>query len=322
MDKSIKTMINWIKNKIALLSIAMSGIEKNALGQNKEQLSIPITQERRHTQGQLADSLLHGETSQEVLNLKWRTYKILRATSGLRTQITGYDDEGMPITKTSKADKKRGLSKIKLDEFDKYNLEMVIDNSPISTGGNDVMDNKYINVLDEATINYDDKGNIVSATHGEISGEEYYATYKSELPIKVTRLEASKFSLETFTKKLSIRMVSKTERLLEFYVSKYPDEYDRKSRLFISEIKKAIESPSHSDMLDIKEVGFITYNSIGVDDFLEYQYKILKFDKIIEFNGHYVIKFRAEVSVDGNDILEEHRVEVLDKKYENKEAKK
>ena len=56
----------------------------------------------------------------------------------------------------------------------------------------------------------------------------------------------------------------------------YPDEYDRKTRLFISEVKKAIENPMSVNMLDIEEVIFVTYKSIGVDDFLEFKssYKI------------------------------------------------
>ena len=54
---------------------------------------------------------------------------------------------------------------------------------------------------------------------------------------------------------------------------------------------------------------------------MEYQYDILSFDKIIEFNGYYVIKFKAKVIINGEDILEQHRIEELDKKYETKEKK-
>ena len=76
-----------------------------------------------------------------------------------------------------------------------------------------------------------------------------------------------------------------------------------------------------ANMLDIKNVSFVTYKTIGASDYLEYEYKITSFDKIIEFNGNYVIKFIADITIDGKDILEEHRVESLDKKYANKEKK-
>jgi len=106
--------------------------------------------------------------------------------------------------------------------------------------------------------------------------------------------------------------------MLEFYVSKYPDEYNRTSRLFISEVKKIMNDGIKSTMLDLKNVNFITYKTLGSDDFLEYEYDNISFDKIVEFNGYYIVKFIGKVKISGNDILEIHRVAELDKKYEQK----
>lgn len=312
----------WIRRRIAILSLAMAGVEKGLLGQKGENLSEDINQEQRHTQGTLADSLKQGQITQEVRNLRWRTYKVLKATDNINAEIKGYDDKGQPIYTIRKTDKKKGLDKIKLDVFDKFMLEMVVDNSPIVTSGNDAMDNDNIELLSEAIINHNDKGEVTSATHGTISGEQYFATNKSEIPVKIVRENTPKFEIETYTKRLNIRTISKTERLLEFYVSIYPDEYNRRSRFFISDLKKAIENPRTSDMLDIYGVEFVTYKTLGSDDFLEYQYAIKSFDKIVEFNGYYVIKFIAEVVVNGKDILENHREVELDIKYDNKEKKK
>jgi hypothetical protein len=311
----------WIGKNLGVLSLALSNVEKNALSQTGEGLSADVTQTRRMTQGQLADSLVNGEITQEVLNLKWRTYKILKATEGVTAEIVGYDNDGMPITRVTKRDNKKALKKVKVDDVDNFSVEMVIDNSEIAFGGNDAMDNEYVSIYDQVEINYDDKGEIVSASHGQIDGVEYFATNKAEKPIKINRDETSSFSLENFTKKLVVRKINKTQKMLEFYVSSYPDEYNRTSRLFISAIKKAIENPQHSNMLDFKSVEFVTYKSLGVSDFLEFQYNIESFDKIIEFNGSYVIKFIANVIVDGKDIMEEHRVEELDKKYADKAKK-
>jgi hypothetical protein len=314
---------NWFKRKMAILSLAMSGVEKNALGQKGDSLDKTINQERRHTQGQLMDSLKQGEVTQEVMNLRWRTYKILKATEGVTAEITGYDDDGMPITKMRKTDKKKGLSKIKLDTFDSYPLEMVVDNTPVASGGNEAMDNTFINVYDEVQKNFNEDGELISATHGEIKGDDYFATNKADLPIKIGRMFFPKFEIENFAKKLNVRKVNDAGiRLLEFYISMYPDVEDRKTRLLISDIKKAINNPVTATFLEIKEVGFITYKTLGVEDFYEYQYDIIELDKIIEFNGHYVIKYLAKVRVDAKDILDEHRVSELDDKYDRKEAKK
>lgn len=308
---------NWFKRKMAILSLAMSNVEKNALGQQGETLSSDVNQTQRHTQGQLADSLKQGEITQEVMDLRWRTYKILRETEGVTAEIVGYDEDGMPIVKTKKVNRKLGLKKIKLDPSDTHKLEMVVDNSEIVIGGNQAMDNENISILDEVLKGENENGDIV-ATHGIINSVEYYATNKSERPIMIVRDVLPNFYLENFTLKMNVRTINETDKMLEFYVSKYPDEYNRTSRLFISEIKKIMTDGIKSTMLDLNEVNFISYKTLGTDDFLEYEYDNLSFDKIVEFNGCYIVKFIGKVKTDGNDILETHRVTELDKKYEQK----
>lgn len=317
----MKKIKRWFANKMATISLAMANVEKNALGQMGETLSTDTAKFQRHTQGQLADSLINGEITQEVIDTRWRMYKIMRETEGVTAEIVGYDEDGMPIVKTSKRNVKAGLKKVKLDTFDDYPLEMVIDNSEIVLGGNQAMDNENISILDEVTKNFNDDGELVSVTHGTIDSIEYFASNKSERPIIIVRNQIPKFKLETYTKKLNVRKINDTERLLEFYVSKYPDEYNRTSRLFLSDLKKAIVEPEKSTILEFNAVNFITYKSMGVNDFLEFEYEIISFDKIIEHNGFYVIKFISKVKIDGRDILEEHRVAELDKKYENKQKK-
>ena len=118
----------WFNRRMAMLILAMSNVEKNALGQQGETLGSDVNQTQRNTQGQLADSLKQGEITQEVMNLRWRTYKILKESEGVTAEIVGYDEDGMPIVKTKKVNKKLGLKKVKLDPFDEYKLEMAMDN--------------------------------------------------------------------------------------------------------------------------------------------------------------------------------------------------
>jgi hypothetical protein len=131
-----------------------------------------------------------------------------------------------------------------------------------------------------------------------------------------------KFQIENFAKKMNVRTISETEKLLEFYVSKYSDEDNRKSSLFLSEIKKAINNPRATDFLDILSVTFVSYNTTGVRDMLDFEYKITKFDKLVEFDGYYVIKFKSEVIKNGESLIDKYREVELDKKYENKEKKR
>jgi len=289
----------WLNKKAASVVLAFVNVEKNAFSQRGEALDNDVTQVRRHTQGQLADSLINGELTQEVMNLRWRTYKVLQAAEGYTTEIIGYDENDMPITRTRKFDKKAGLVNVKTEPTNQNELELVVDNTPITVSVLDAMD---------ATLELN-------------NSVDFFAKIKNEVPIKITRETTPKFEIEKYTTKLHVRKINDTDRLLELYVSSYPDEYNRTSRLFISEVKKTIEKPRQSALIDIKALEFVTYKTIGADDFLEYKYEIKSFDKIVEFNGNYVIKFIAKITIDGDDLMEKHRVSELDTKYKNKEKK-
>jgi hypothetical protein len=56
----------WLKNQIVRVMFSVSNVEKNALGQSGESLESDVSKVKRHTQGQLADSLINGEVTQEV----------------------------------------------------------------------------------------------------------------------------------------------------------------------------------------------------------------------------------------------------------------
>lgn len=311
---------NWFKNQITRFMISTANVEKNAFGQNGETLESDVSKVQRHTQGQLADSLINGQVTQEVLNLKWRTYKILKATDGIKSTITGYDEDGMPIVKTTKKNSKLGLKKVKVDEHDDYKLEMVLDNTEIALNTTDIMHSEHLLILEDVLENYDDDNNLVSVGHATIGANELSIIEKGDRPIKIKRQEYTNFLLENFTKKLNVRKIKKDEKLLEFYVSMYPDEYNKNSKLFLSSVKKVMAGKKES-FLEFYGIEFLTYKTIGADDFLLYSYEIIGFDKIIEFNGFYVIKFKAKLTIDGQDILEEHKVDELEKKYENKDKK-
>ncbi len=319
--KQKNTLKDWLIKKAGTITMALSNVEKSALNQTGELMSSDIGHAQRHTQGQVVDSLINGEVTQEVMDLRWRMYKVIQETDALTTQITGYEADGTPITKTTRKDNKKGLKKVKMDTYDTYPLEFVIPNDEIVTSGNDVMDNKHIEIFNKPTINLDEEGLIISATHGEINGEEYYITNKTETTIIISSENSRRFFLERFTKKLNVRYISENDKLLEFYVSIYPDKYNRTSRLFISEIKKIISDNKKSDIIDINNVDFITYKAIGVNDFLEYKYEIQSFDKIIEYNGSYVIKFIAKPIINGEDITIKFIQDELENKYKNKVKK-
>ncbi len=157
---------------------------------------------------------------------------------------------------------------------------------------------------------------------GSISGHDYFTQSKNDKPIKISRTITPTFYLELYTKTLKVRKIDENKRLLEFYVNSYPDEYNRTTRLFISAIKKEIESKTiYNTMLDLKAVSFISDKTQGVNDNHLFEYENLVYDKIISHNGFYVIKFIADIKIDGEYIMDGYRQEILDNKYQNKVKK-
>ena len=75
-------------------------------------------------------------------------------------------------------------------------------------------------------------------------------------------------------------------------------------------------------MTDLFKVGFISYDTVGVPDYMEYQYENLKFERVVEHDGNYIFKFRADILVNGEDILKDVIEHDLEERYKNKEAKK
>lgn len=306
----MKKISNWLKKKSAIISIALSNVEKNALSQNNEGLGTDANQTMRINQGKISDSLINGEITEEVMDLRWRTYKILDAADGSSVDFKGYDDNGNPIYDIKRKNLK--ISDPNIDNFDPYEIEMIVDNTEIVKGVEDA--------LNDTNITLDRYSNITSENN--IQGVNYFTQTKNEKPIAVTRNNTPNFFIENFTNVLKIRKINNDQRLLEFYISIYPDEYNRVSRLLISNIKKKMENPLlGGEMFNLKTVGFITNKTQGAYDNLLYEYENLTYDKIVEHNGHYVVKFISDIKINGYSIVENHRRENLDKKYENKEKK-
>lgn len=298
-------MKKWFKNKLAAITFAFSNVEKNILNQDGKTTDNGTNQEQRYLQGRLADSLIHGEITQEVKNLRWRVYKILKASDDTFLDVDYVDENGNVFYKTKKTNKKAILKKIKLDNYDDYELDMVFFNNEITNSITDSI-TKYIDE-DEHTI----------------SAIEYFITNKCDKPLNVKREYLPNFLIESYTKKINIRNIDDKNKLLEFYVSKYPDEYNKNSKLFLKEVKKLIDlGKKNISFINIDEVSFITNNTLGVNDYLLYSYQIIDFDKIIEFDGYYVIKFKAKILSEGEDILLKYVETELEEKYNNKERKK
>ena len=331
-------MGNWIKKQMVNLAIAIGNVGKNTLSQEGISGDIETTKHRRLNQDSIMDSLLRGEITEDVEKLRWRIYKTITSIKKYDSIVIGYTNDGYPIMKTSYVGDSEKLSKIKSEPNDEYKLIMVVDNTNIASGVNTAL-NLDINIYDEGVdvesdniinneiLNEDDRVNNDSDINLEVGkittiGEVKDNSTELSLPIYIGREDRPKFELEKYTKKLHIKKINNKEFLLEFFISKYPVQFDKKSNFFLSDIKKIISQPDrYNSTVDIKTVSFITNNTLGSPDFLEFEYAVTKFDKITEFNGFYVIKFISDITIEGTSIIEKFRHEEVEEKYNNKEKR-
>lgn len=310
----------WLSRQIGSIMLATAKVEQNALSQEGQALGNESSKFQRHSQGTLADDLVNGVITQEVKDLRWRMYKVLEASAKVSAKVVGDLDSGDYTIETYISEgNDEILNRVKLDSSDDYKLEMVVNGEQIRKGREEALDaDKVDDTL--ATESYIDEDGNERKTLGVISNEDNFQ-FDYEYPIKIDREDIPKFYIEKYTKKLNVRIINDTNRLLEFYISKYPNEYDRKTYLLCSELKKAMANPRATNILHIDNIGFVTYKTIGVNDFRVFEYKVKEFDKIVEFDGYYVIKFKCEVTTNGEYLLEKFREEDLDNRYENKERK-
>ena len=150
---------NWFKNQIAAAAMAFSNVEKNTFNQQGKTLDSDTKQEKKHEEGTLAYNLKQGEVTQEVKDLRWRTYKILKATEGLKLKVNSMNSDGsFNYDAVNTQDHSYLLNKIKIDNFDDYKLEMVVDNSEIILDGTNSMNNEHIKIFDDVKKIYEGLG--------------------------------------------------------------------------------------------------------------------------------------------------------------------
>lgn len=285
--------MNLFKRAALYLSVAFSNVEKAALGQKGEDLSDDANTLQRYRQGTLADDLLQGRLTEEVKLLRARTYKVIEAMDKKKVNITPIIDADGNVSDyqySGLSEKNNSTDGIIYYDSDSLKPIMEIENRLI-----------FPSFTDSIGLNIDE----IKLGH----------------TIMVERDVLPKFNLEEYTKKIIVKESSDNKFIIEFYVNNKPDKIKRTTYLFISEVKKLLNEPSKSDLTNIKEVGFITNSNAGVENGLEFQYKIEEIENIVEFSDFFVFRFIATPIVNGEKIYDKYKREDLDTKYQNKEAR-
>ncbi len=237
----------------------------------------------------VSKSLLKGEVTQEVEELRYRNYLIDRESK----------------------------------DFEYYTSTLAL--------RRDKMDSKFVTFwnednLDLITIqpNYASDEGINSI---KVNKEGVYKGYEllngnTEYTIKIEREGFTpRYFIEKYTKKIAVRNIDETHDIIDFYVSKYPDENDFKSKGFVREIEKIRDEGIRSDVIDMKKIDFITSHAYRQNDMMSYSFDNISLKYINEFDGHYVVSVKGRILKNGDDLTKKYYNKTVADKYKNKAKK-
>lgn len=295
----LKSIFNKLKIGLAL---GMKSADEELVHSNASADDVDSGIHQQVTDKRVAKHLLKGEVTQEVEELRYRTYLVDRESKEF--------DFFSPVKAVRKP--KDDNRKISYENNEDLKLITIQENRHI---GDDVYD--ALEKIDAKNVETDDNGE-VRYNLGKIQKKHNYT-------IKLGRNEYTvpRYRLEEYTKKLVCFSMDENEEkvCLDFYVSKYPNDKDWKSKGFVREIEKIRDTQMRSDIFDFRTVAFQTSHAYRLYDGISFKYDKVKFDSISEYDGDYVIHFNAETIENGTDFFDKFYNENMAKKYKEKAEK-
>ena len=281
----MKSVLNKIKRNIQIffysLFYGMKSTEDTVLHQTGL-TNIPGTSVIKEIDDQrISKALLKGEVTQQVEELRYRTYKVDKESK---------DFEYYAPTLALKKDR-QDKNFMKYDDSDGLEL--------ITIQPNDVL------------------VETVSETLEQVGGRGKRTQYR----IKIKRNFVPRYKIEEYITRLDVKKLDENHVILDMYVSKYPNDKDFKSKGFVREVEKIRDEKIKSDILDYEEISFITNHAYKLNDMVKFVFKNIWFREIIEFDGHYILKFKASLQQDVLDLTKKYFSKTMEEKYKNKEKK-
>ena len=281
----MKSVLNKIKRNIQIffygLFYGMKSTEDTVLHQTGLTNSPGASVIKEIDDQRISKALLKGEVTQQVEELRYRTYKVDKESK---------DFEYYAPTLALKKDR-QDKNFMKYDDSDGLEL--------ITIQPNDVL------------------VETVSETLEQVGGRGKRTQYR----IKIKRNFVPRYKIEEYITRLDVKKLDENHVILDMYVSKYPNDKDFKSKGFVREVEKIRDEKIKSDILDYEEISFITNHAYKLNDMVKFVFKNIWFRGIIEFDGHYILKFKASLQQDVLDLTKKYFSKTMEEKYKNKEKK-
>lgn len=285
----MKKLFYKIKLFFTYLFTGMKAADDVMTSSNKELSSGGVKEEQKVEENNLYASLLKGEVTQEVKDLRYEMYESVRKSRDWK-----YIGNGQAV----KRNKMLVKPPVKIDDEDGLKVVLIQDNKVYFEGPDTSVSNaeKLTKVRVEA-----DAQHTFKATH------EYFVRHK----------------IETYANKVVVKLMGENQFKLDFYLSEYPIENDPRAVFVTKELESLYKSGSRtSDLTDLKTLTFTTDKAYGDDDWKIYDFNVGEFTGIKKFDGNYIISFNASMTNEVNDTAKEFYDKESIRKFENKEPRK
>ena len=230
----------------------------------------------------ISKALLRGEVTQEVGELRYRTYMVDKESK---------DFEYYAPTLAIRKDKQDNRF-IKYDNSDGEALILSQENKP--------------------------KVETVLETLKQVGGRGV----KTEYTIHIKRgFTTPRYRLERYIKRLDIKGEEYGHDIIDIYVTKYFNPTDFTSKGFVKSIEKTLVDKKTPDFLEFKSIYFTTSGAYGEEDLTEVSITNLKYIETKEFDGNYIIRFSGDVVSKKVDLTKKYYSKTMDEKYKTNEKK-
>lgn len=241
-------------------------------------------QQQQHS-NRLSTALLAGKETQQVRELRYRTYMVDREAK----KYIYYS----PYLAT-KRDDKQDSKFVQYEDSDGLEVITIQPNFPIVEG------------VEQGLEQVGNRG----------KKTEYWITIGRSFGF------VPRYYIEQYVTRVVVKKRNDDDGVVvDLYVSKYPNDKDFKSKGFVKEIEKIMNEGIRSDVIDIDTLSFATLHAYKAQDMMMYKFDRFFYRSIVEYDGHYVISFSAHMMINGADLTDEFYCREMDEKYKNKEKK-
>lgn len=247
----------------------------------------------------LYNDLLREQKTQEVLETIDMSYRVAREANNYEVTLIG--DMGDDSVGSDKELRAVAVKKVAM-KYDKH-PEVFNENTYHVTL---IQDNKKIQKTSLWSAGAKDFINAIK-TNGNDFVPLIELTYNGFTP---------RFALQNFVTKIVVRETKSGKVKADLYVPTEAGQFTKTDAILIAELHRIMDNGlKKTDFLDIHTVKFVTDKAYGADDYIWYNLTPLKFKKISIFDGSFVLTFDVGY-VQTIDIVEAHKTESLDKKYD------